>query len=92
MGGKFKLNHDDARDYVTVVDNEGNEKDYAVEAMFTMEEKSYALLSSDEETIAMRITGEGEVQELEGISDPDELDAILSAYQIAIEAAPAELQ
>ncbi|WCK55248.1 DUF1292 domain-containing protein [Aneurinibacillus sp. Ricciae_BoGa-3] len=86
------MNHDEVRDYITVIDNEGAEKEFAVEAMFTMEDKSYALLSSGDETIAMRITGEGEDQQLVGISDPEELDAILSAYQIAVEAEPAELQ
>lgn len=79
------------RDLITVEDESGQELELAVEALFEMEEDSYALLSSpDGEPILMRIVGEEGNQELIGISDPDERDNILSAYEIAVEANPAE--
>ncbi|WP_047153177.1 DUF1292 domain-containing protein [Aneurinibacillus tyrosinisolvens] len=81
---------DAPRDYVTVEDRDGKEKQYAIEALFDMEEQSYALLSSEEETILMRVEGEEENQYLVGITDEIERDSILNAYQIAVEAAPAE--
>ena len=74
------------RDYIVVQDEQGIEKKFAVEALFDMEEQSYALLTAEEDAILMRIEGE----ELVGITDPNELDMVLSAYQIAVEAAPAE--
>ncbi|MFV8829494.1 DUF1292 domain-containing protein [Alkalihalobacterium sp. APHAB7] len=78
------------RDHITVEDEHGNEMDYAVEALFDMDEHSYALLSSDDETVLMRVEDDEGEQQLVGISDPEERDAILSAYEIAVEANPAE--
>lgn len=78
------------RDYVTIEDDHGHEKQYAVEALFDMEDQSYALLSSEEETILMRVEGDDEDRYLVGITDEEESEAILSAYQIAVENAPAE--
>jgi uncharacterized protein YrzB (UPF0473 family) len=78
------------RDYITIKDEEGNEKQYTVEALLDMEDQSYALLSSDEETVIMRVEGHDGEQTLVGISDPDERDSILSAYQIAVDSIPAE--
>ncbi|MEB1807055.1 MAG: DUF1292 domain-containing protein [Bacillaceae bacterium] len=78
------------RDHITVEDEHGNEMDYAVEALFDMDEHSYALLSSDDETVLMRVEDHEGEQQLVGISDPEERDAILSAYEIAVEANPAE--
>jgi hypothetical protein len=78
------------RDYITIEDERGNQKEYAVEALFQMEEESYALLTSSEETIVMKVEGEEGDQYLVGISNPLESEAILDAYQIAVENAPAE--
>ncbi|WP_134699178.1 DUF1292 domain-containing protein [Ammoniphilus sp. YIM 78166] len=80
----------DFRDYITIEDQEGHERQYAVEALFDMEDQSYALLSSEEETILMRVEGDDEDRYLVGITDEEEKDAILSAYEIAVEAAPAD--
>ncbi|WP_435799507.1 DUF1292 domain-containing protein [Peribacillus asahii] len=77
--------HDDHRDYITVEDEKGNRKDYAIEALFDMKEESYALLKGEEETIVMKVEGEEGNQYLLGISDPLESEAILDAYQIAVE-------
>lgn len=81
---------DEPRDYVTVEDEQGQEKEYAVEALFDMEGESYALLSSEEETVLMRVEGDEDERFLVGIQDPDEISAVLDAYQIAVDAAPAE--
>lgn len=89
MGWK-EMNDADFRDYITVEDQDGHEKQYAVEALFDMEDQSYALLSSEQETILMRVEGDDEERYLVGIEDDEERDSILSAYQIAVEAAPAE--
>ncbi|MFC0213131.1 DUF1292 domain-containing protein [Paenibacillus chartarius] len=82
------------RDRIAVEDEEGRTKEYAVEALFDMDEESYALLASDDEEeglILMRVVGdEEEDQYLVGIDNPEEAAAILDAYQVAIEAAPAE--
>jgi hypothetical protein len=48
------------------------------------------LLSSDEDTVLMRVERNGDEQYVVGISDPIELESVLNAYQIAVDAAPAE--
>ncbi|YCA13418.1 DUF1292 domain-containing protein [Bacillus sp. AK128] len=78
------------RDFITIQDKDGFEKEYAVEALFDMEDHSYALLQNIDETILMRIETEGEEQYLIGINDPDERNSVLDAYQIAVDAAPAD--
>ncbi len=77
--------HDENRDYITVEDERGNRKDYSVEALFDMEEESYALLKAEDETIVMKVEGEEGDQYLLGISNPVESEAILDAYEIAVE-------
>ena len=77
--------HDENRDYITVEDERGNRKDYSVEALFDMEEESYALLKAEDETIVMKVEGEEGDQYLLGISNPLESEAILDAYEIAVE-------
>jgi uncharacterized protein YrzB (UPF0473 family) len=82
--------HDEPRDYITIKDDDGNLKDFAVEALFEMEGKSYALLAAEDETMLMQVEGEEGDQYLVGISDPVESQSILDAYQVAVEEAPAE--
>jgi uncharacterized protein YrzB (UPF0473 family) len=82
--------HDEPRDYITIKDDEGNLKDFAVEALFEMEGRSYALLAAEDETMVMEVEGEEGDQYLVGISDPTESQSILDAYQIAVEEAPAD--
>ncbi|WP_026568634.1 DUF1292 domain-containing protein [Bacillus sp. UNC41MFS5] len=84
------MKSDEPRDYITIEDDQGNLKDFAVEALFDMENESYALLKAEDETIVMKIEGEEGNQDLVGINDPAESEAILDAYQIAVENAPAE--
>nr|WP_179595999.1 DUF1292 domain-containing protein [Neobacillus sp. 179.-C4.2 HS]MDP5197068.1 DUF1292 domain-containing protein [Neobacillus sp. 179.-C4.2 HS] len=82
--------HDEPRDYITIKDEQGNLKDFAVEALFDMEGRSYALLAAEDETMVMQVVGDEGDQYLVGISDPVESQSILDAYQIAVEEAPAE--
>ncbi|MGO4888059.1 DUF1292 domain-containing protein [Anaerobacillus sp. MEB173] len=77
------------RDQITVQDQSGNEFKYSVEALFDMDDQSYALLSSNNETVLMRVEDEEDEQYLIGITDENEREAILEAYQIAVEANPA---
>jgi len=84
------MKQDEPRDYITIEDDQGNLKEFAVEALFDMADESYALLKAEDETIVMKIEGEEGNQDLVGINDPSESEAILDAYQIAVENAPAE--
>ncbi len=81
---------DEARDQVIVEDEAGHQHEYNVEALFDMEEHTYALLKREEDLVLMRVEGDEEDQYLVGIKDPEEAESILNAYQIAVEAAPAE--
>ncbi|MFC0472567.1 DUF1292 domain-containing protein [Halalkalibacter kiskunsagensis] len=84
------MDSNEVRDQITIEDEQGQEKDYSVEALFDMEDHSYALLTSNDETILMRVEDNNNEQYLVGISDPNERDSILHAYEIAVEANPAE--
>ncbi|ASS74338.1 DUF1292 domain-containing protein [Tumebacillus algifaecis] len=78
------------RDRILVEDDQGVQQEFGVEGMFEMDERNYVLLTNEEDTILMQIVGEGEHQELVGIDDPEEAQSLLDAYQIAVDAAPAE--
>ncbi|WP_166241359.1 DUF1292 domain-containing protein [Paenibacillus turpanensis] len=79
------------RDSIMVQDEQGNTQQFEVEALFDMEEQTYALLKSEDDIVLMRVVGEeDEEQYLEGIDNEEEALSILDAYQIAVEAAPAE--
>ncbi|WP_129710677.1 DUF1292 domain-containing protein [Priestia megaterium] len=83
--------NNEERDFVTIEDENGIEKQYAVEALFDMKEQTYALLQSNGETLLMRVEeGDNDEQYLVGLTNPQERESILDAYQIAVEAAPAE--
>jgi len=72
---------------ILVEDEEGQSKEFAVEALFDMDEDWYALLKSGDERLLMRVINtEEDEQYLVGIDDPKEAEAILDAYQIALEA------
>jgi uncharacterized protein YrzB (UPF0473 family) len=81
------------RDYITVEDEGGVEKQFSVEALFDIEDQTYALLKSDEDlndTIVMQVENEEDEQYLVGIDDPDKTEMVLEAYEIAVGANPAE--
>lgn len=84
------MKSNEERDQITIEDENGQTKDYSVEALFDMEDHSYALLSSNEDTILMRVEDEDDEQFLVGITDPVERDSILHAYEIAVDANPAD--
>ncbi len=80
------------RDHITVEGENGVQKQFAVEALFDMEDSSYALLKSEEDdndTIVMQVKNEEDGQYLISIDDPDKKEMILDAYEIAVDANPA---
>ena len=78
------------RDFITIENEKGIEKQYAVEALFDMRNQTYALLQSNGEVLLMRVEDEKDEQYLVGLTDSEERDSILDAYQIAVEATPAD--
>jgi hypothetical protein len=87
------LSHDHERDLITVEDNDGNKKQFVVEALLAIEEDTYALLRSEHEldhAIVMQVENEDDEQYLIGINDPRKKTMVLDAYEIAVEANPAD--
>jgi hypothetical protein len=87
------LSHDHERDWITVEDNDGNKKQFVVEALLAIEEDTYALLRSEHEldhAIVMQVENEDDEQYLIGINDPRKKTMVLDAYEIAVEANPAD--
>jgi uncharacterized protein YrzB (UPF0473 family) len=82
--------NDSIRDLITVRDETGNEKSFEVEALFDMHGETYALLRSENDTILMQVEEDEHGQHLIGLSNDAEKENILDAYQIAVDAAPAE--
>ncbi|MCM3097924.1 DUF1292 domain-containing protein [Priestia megaterium] len=78
------------RDFITIENEKGIEKQYAVEALFDMRNQTYALLQSNGEVLLMRVEDEKGEQYLVGLTDSEERDSILDAYQIVVEATPAD--
>ncbi|RXI95519.1 DUF1292 domain-containing protein [Anaerobacillus alkaliphilus] len=77
---------EEIRDQITIQDEEGNMVDFNVEALFDMADDSYALLSSEDEVVLMRIEDDGDEQSLVGITNQEEKASILAAYALAVEA------
>ncbi|WP_188205939.1 DUF1292 domain-containing protein [Alkalibacillus aidingensis] len=75
---------EELRDYISVEDEDGNEREFSVEAMFDMNEESYALLKDENEIFVMRVEDEGDDQYLVPITDDTEKESILDAYEVAI--------
>ena len=78
------------RDVMVVRDAKGQEREFGVEALLEMNDQNYVLLVDGEDTLLMLVEGEGEHQELVGIPENYVLESLLDAYEIAVEAAPAE--
>nr|WP_309100987.1 DUF1292 domain-containing protein [Fredinandcohnia onubensis] len=81
------------RDKIVVKDENGEEKEFSIEALFDMKEKTYALLHSEQDqnnTFVMQVENTDDGQFLTGINDPSERDMVLDAYEIAVDANPAE--
>ncbi|GAM13475.1 DUF1292 domain-containing protein [Mesobacillus selenatarsenatis] len=81
---------DSIRDLVTVTDDRGKERQFEVEALFEMNGESFAMLRDEDGTVLMRVEEEGGDQFLVGIESDLEKSDLLDAYQIAVDAAPAE--
>lgn len=87
------MDNKELRDSITVVDENGVERDFAVEALFDMEDKTYAMLKAsddNDETFVMEVEENKEGQYLVEIRDQDKLEMILDAYEIAVEENPAD--
>ncbi|MDG5786730.1 DUF1292 domain-containing protein [Evansella sp. AB-P1] len=72
-------------EYITVEDDEGNEKVFQVDAMFDMEDHSYAMITSGDETLVMRVEGKEGKQSLVSATE-DEIENLMDAYNLAIDA------
>jgi uncharacterized protein YrzB (UPF0473 family) len=79
------MEHFRERDYITIEDKDGNKREFSVEGIIHQGEKTYALLKGDTDTVLMKVEDEGDEQYLVGIEDKEEVDTILSAYEIAVE-------
>ena len=84
------MKNDSIRDLVTVTDDRGKERQFEVEALFEMNGESYAMLRDEEGTVLMRVEEQGGDQFLVGLESDMEKSDLLDAYQIAVDAAPAE--
>ncbi|MFS0823199.1 DUF1292 domain-containing protein [Bacillus sp. 1P02SD] len=87
------MNSDVYRDKIVVLDENGDEKEFSIEALFDMKDKTYALLRSEQDqdhTIVMLVENTEDGQFLTGINDSSERDMVLDAYEIAVDANPAE--
>jgi hypothetical protein len=84
------LKNDSIRDLVTVTDDRGKERQFEVEALFEMNGESFAMLRDEDGTVLMRVEEDGGNQFLVGLESDLEKSDLLDAYQIAVDAAPAE--
>ncbi|THE09745.1 DUF1292 domain-containing protein [Bacillus timonensis] len=87
------MNKDVYRDKIVVLDENGEEKEFSIEALFDMKDKTYALLRSEQDqsnTFVMQVENTEDGQFLTGINDSSERDMVLDAYEIAVDANPAE--
>lgn len=84
------MRDDSIRDLVTVTDDMGKERQFEVEALFEMNGESYAMLRNEEGTVLMKVEEQGDEQFLVGLESDKEKSQLLDAYQIAVDAAPAE--
>jgi uncharacterized protein YrzB (UPF0473 family) len=85
------MNNDIYRDKIVVLDENGDEKEFSIEALFDMKDKTYVLLRSEQDgnnTFVMQVENTDDGQFLTGISDPSKRDMVLDAYEIAVDANP----
>jgi hypothetical protein len=73
------------RDSITVTDESGSEIEYFVEALFDVDDESYALIQKDDDMFLMKIEEENGEQYLVGVSNASIGEDIIDAYQIAVE-------
>jgi hypothetical protein len=73
------------RDSITVTDESGIEIEYFVEALFDVDDESYALIQKEDEMFLMKIEEENGEQFLIGVSNESRSEDIIDAYHIAVE-------
>jgi len=66
---------------VTLKKQDGNYTNYIVELLFDMGERSYAMLTNNQESILMRVQGDN----ILGYATKEEKKEVFSAYNIAID-------
>ncbi|MCM3160025.1 DUF1292 domain-containing protein [Metabacillus litoralis] len=84
---------EEERDIITVEDEYGKERTFSVEALLAVEAETYALLTSNEnndDPIIMQVLDEKDGQYLVGVTDPIKKNIVLDAYEIAVDANPAD--
>lgn len=69
---------------VTLSDEEGNHKEYRVEAFFDVDDQSYAMLTSKDEKLLMNVKG----NDLVRLASPEETESILGAYLRTVQSLP----
>ena len=86
------MNNNVYRDKIVVLDENRDEKEFSIEALFDMKDKTYALLRSEQDgnnTFVMQVENTDDGQFLTGISDSFKHNMVLDAYEIAVDANPA---
>jgi hypothetical protein len=81
------------RDFITVEDEHGKQRTFSVEALLAVETETYALLTSKDnydDSIIMQVLNEEDGQYLVGVSNPMKKKIVLDAYEIAVDANPAD--
>lgn len=79
------------RDSVTIIDEEGEETEFFIEALFDVDNESFALIRKEDNSMFLtKIEEDQGEQYLVPVSDPNKSSNILDAYQIAVEENPAE--
>ncbi|MBU9713197.1 DUF3727 domain-containing protein [Evansella tamaricis] len=73
------------KEYITLEDEDGNEKVFQIDAMFDMEEHTYAMITSGDETLMMRIEDEDGKQSLVSATE-EEIENLMDAYNLALDA------
>ena len=79
------MENDSIRDLITIEDGNGDQLSFEVEA-----DKTYALLRSGDQTALMEVKEDASGQHLVQITNQSEKESLLDAYQVAVEASPAE--
>ncbi|WP_034333306.1 hypothetical protein [Bacillus sp. J37] len=81
------------RDVITVLDEYKQEKQLSVEALIVINSETFALLTMKEDIsviLVMQVKNERDGQYLFGIDDPAMTSMVLDAYEIAVDANPAD--
>ncbi|PIB40227.1 hypothetical protein AOA59_29535, partial [Pseudomonas sp. 2822-15] len=67
------------QELITIKDDEGNERVFQVDAMFDMEGYTYAMITSGDETLIMRLEEDDGEQSLISATE-EEIENLMDAY------------